>query len=83
VFYLVYTVSYLYHISFYSYLPNLPIASLIMLTCVRMSRDEMWNSFMLDLVRELIMIIMLSNLLKLDNFIINLAHHLYKSFYLF
>jgi hypothetical protein len=34
VFYLVYTVSYLYHISFYSYLPNLPIASLIMLTCI-------------------------------------------------
>jgi hypothetical protein len=26
---------------------------------------------------------MLSNLLKPDNFIINLAHHLYKSFYLF
>jgi hypothetical protein len=29
------------------------------------------------------MISMLSNLLKPDNFIINLAHHLYKLFYLF
>jgi hypothetical protein len=29
------------------------------------------------------MIAILNNLLKLDNFIINLAYHLYKSFYLF
>jgi hypothetical protein len=34
VFYLVYTLSYLYRIAFHSYLPNLPIASLIMLTCI-------------------------------------------------
>jgi hypothetical protein len=33
-FYLVYTPSYLYCIAFHSYLPNLPIASLIMLTCI-------------------------------------------------
>jgi hypothetical protein len=30
VFYLVYTLSYFHRIVFYSYLPNLPIASLIM-----------------------------------------------------
>jgi hypothetical protein len=34
VFYHVYTLSYLYHISFHSYLPNLPIVSLIMLACI-------------------------------------------------
>jgi hypothetical protein len=34
VFYLVYTPSYLHRIVFHSYLPNLPIASLIMLTCI-------------------------------------------------
>jgi hypothetical protein len=34
VFYFVYTLSYLYRIAFYSYLPILPIASLIMLTCI-------------------------------------------------
>jgi hypothetical protein len=34
VFYLVYTLSYLYCIAFHSYLPNLPIASLIMLACI-------------------------------------------------
>jgi hypothetical protein len=34
VFYLVYTLSYFHHIAFYSYLPNLPIASLIMLACI-------------------------------------------------
>jgi hypothetical protein len=33
-FYLVYTLSYLYHIVFHSYLPNLPTASLIMLPCI-------------------------------------------------
>jgi hypothetical protein len=38
---------------------------------------------MLDLARQLIMIAMLSILLKLNNLIINLAHHLYKFFYLF
>jgi hypothetical protein len=34
VFYLVYTLSYLHRITFYSYLPNLPIASLIMLAFI-------------------------------------------------
>jgi hypothetical protein len=34
VFYLVYTLSYLHRIAFRSYLSNLPIASLIMLTCI-------------------------------------------------
>jgi hypothetical protein len=34
VFYLVYTLSYLHRIAFLSYLPNLPIASLIMLACI-------------------------------------------------
>jgi hypothetical protein len=34
VFYLVYTLSYLHRITFHSYLPNLPIASLIMLACI-------------------------------------------------
>jgi hypothetical protein len=34
VFYLVYTLSYLHRIAFHSYLPNLPIASLIMLACI-------------------------------------------------
>jgi hypothetical protein len=34
VFYLVYTLSYLHHIAFHSCLPNLPIASLIMLAFV-------------------------------------------------
>jgi hypothetical protein len=34
VFYLVYTLSYFHHIAFHSYLPNLPIASLIMLACI-------------------------------------------------
>jgi hypothetical protein len=34
VFYLVYTLSYLRRISFHSYLPNLPIVSLIMLACI-------------------------------------------------
>jgi hypothetical protein len=34
VFYLVYTLSYLHHIAFHSYLPNLPIVSLIMLACI-------------------------------------------------
>jgi hypothetical protein len=38
---------------------------------------------MLDLARKLIVVAMLSILLKLDNFIINLVHHVYKSFYLF
>jgi hypothetical protein len=33
VFYLVYSLSYLHRIAFHSYLPNLPIASLIMLVC--------------------------------------------------
>jgi hypothetical protein len=33
VFYLVYTLSYLHRIAFHSYLPNLPIASVIMLAC--------------------------------------------------
>jgi hypothetical protein len=33
-FYLVYTLSYLHHIAFHSYLPNLPIASLIILACI-------------------------------------------------
>jgi hypothetical protein len=32
-FYLIYTLSYLYRIAFHSYLPNLLIASLIMLVC--------------------------------------------------
>jgi hypothetical protein len=31
---LVYTLYYLHHIAFHSYLPNLLIASLIMLTCI-------------------------------------------------
>jgi hypothetical protein len=30
----VFCLSYLHHIAFYSYLPNLPIASLIMLACI-------------------------------------------------
>jgi hypothetical protein len=30
----IYTLSYLHHIAFHSYLPNLLIASLIMLTCI-------------------------------------------------
>jgi hypothetical protein len=34
VFYLVYTQSYLHRIAFHSYLPNLPIASLITLACI-------------------------------------------------
>ena len=34
VFYIVYTLSYLHRIIFHSYLPNLPIASLIILTCI-------------------------------------------------
>jgi hypothetical protein len=34
VFYLVYTLSYFYHIASHSYLPNLSIASLIMLACI-------------------------------------------------
>jgi hypothetical protein len=34
VFYLVYTLSYLHRIASYSYLSNLPIASLIMLACI-------------------------------------------------
>jgi hypothetical protein len=34
VFYLVYTLSYIHRIAFYSYLPNLPITSLIMLACI-------------------------------------------------
>jgi hypothetical protein len=34
VFYLVYTLSYLHRIAFQSSLPNLPIASLIMLACI-------------------------------------------------
>jgi hypothetical protein len=34
VFYLVYTLSYLHHIAFYSYLHNLPTDSLIMLACI-------------------------------------------------
>jgi hypothetical protein len=33
-FYLVYTLSYLHRTVFHSYLPNLPIASLIMLSCI-------------------------------------------------
>jgi hypothetical protein len=33
-FYLVYTLSYLHRIAFHSYLPNLPIASLIMLASI-------------------------------------------------
>jgi hypothetical protein len=33
-FYLVYTLSYLHRIIFHSYLPNLPIVSLIMLACI-------------------------------------------------
>jgi hypothetical protein len=33
-FYLLYTLSYLHHIAFHSYLPNLPIASLIMLAYI-------------------------------------------------
>jgi hypothetical protein len=33
-FYLVYTLSYFFCITIHSYLPNLPIASLIMLTCI-------------------------------------------------
>jgi hypothetical protein len=33
-FYLVYTLSYLHHIAFYSYLPNLPSGSLIMPACI-------------------------------------------------
>jgi hypothetical protein len=33
-FYLVYTLSYLHRIAFHSYLPNLPIASLIMIACI-------------------------------------------------
>jgi hypothetical protein len=34
VFYLVYTLCYLYRVAFHSYLPNLPIAPLIMLACI-------------------------------------------------
>jgi hypothetical protein len=34
VFYLVYTLCYLYRIAFHSYLPNLPVASLIMLASI-------------------------------------------------
>jgi hypothetical protein len=34
VFYLVYTLSYLYRIAFHSYLPNVPIDLLIMLACI-------------------------------------------------
>jgi hypothetical protein len=34
VFYLIYTLSYFYCIAFHSYLPNLAIASLIMLACI-------------------------------------------------
>jgi hypothetical protein len=34
VFYLVYTLSYLHGIAFHSYIPNLSIASLIMLACI-------------------------------------------------
>jgi hypothetical protein len=34
VFYLVYTLSYRHRIVFHSYLPNLPIASLIILVCI-------------------------------------------------
>jgi hypothetical protein len=34
VFYLIYTLSYLYRIAFHLYLHNLPIASLIMLSCI-------------------------------------------------
>jgi hypothetical protein len=34
VFYLVYTLSYVHRVAFYLYLPNLPIASLIMLVCI-------------------------------------------------
>jgi hypothetical protein len=34
VFYLVYTLSYLHRIIFHTYLPNLPISSLIMLACI-------------------------------------------------
>jgi hypothetical protein len=34
VFYLVYILSYLHRIAFHSYLPNLSIASLIMLPCI-------------------------------------------------
>jgi hypothetical protein len=34
VFYLVYTLFYLYRIAFHSYLPNLPFDSLIMLACI-------------------------------------------------
>jgi hypothetical protein len=34
VFYLVYTLSYHHRIAFHSYLPNLPIASLIILVCI-------------------------------------------------
>jgi hypothetical protein len=37
VFYLVYTLSYLHHIVFHSCLPNLPIASLIMLACIQLT----------------------------------------------
>jgi hypothetical protein len=33
-FYLIYTLSYLHRIAFYSYLPNLHIVSLIMLACI-------------------------------------------------
>jgi hypothetical protein len=34
VFYLVYTLSYLHRIVFHSYVPNLSIASLVMLVCI-------------------------------------------------
>jgi hypothetical protein len=34
VFYLIYTLSYLHRTAFHSCLPNLPIASLIMLACI-------------------------------------------------
>jgi hypothetical protein len=34
VFYLIYTLSYLHHIAFHSYISNLPITSLIMLICI-------------------------------------------------
>jgi hypothetical protein len=34
VFYLISTLSYLHRIAFHSYLPNLPIASLLILACI-------------------------------------------------
>jgi hypothetical protein len=33
-FYLIISLSYLHHFTFHSYLPNLPIASLIILACI-------------------------------------------------